>query len=67
MGELLLRIYQNWDNKMSEIKLEKFAKDAEKLELNDLIKIKKILDEAVAKQRNYDDVVITRQGAPYYT
>ena len=52
---------------MSEIKLEKLAKDAEKLELNDLIKIKKILDEAVAKQRNYDDVVITRQGAPYYT
>ena len=52
---------------MSEIKLEKFAKDAEKLELNDLIKIREVLEDAVAKHRNYEDVIIMRQGAPYYT
>ena len=52
---------------MSEKYLQEIARDAERLQLNDLIKIKKVLDEAVAKQRNYDDVVITRQGAPYYT
>jgi len=52
---------------MSETNLQEIIRDAERLELNDLIKIKKILDEAVAKQRNYDDVVIIRQGAPYYT
>ena len=47
--------------------LQKIAKDAESLELSDLIKIKKVLDEAVAKQRNYDDLLTNRQGAPYYT
>ena len=52
---------------MSETNLQKIAKDAESLVFDDLIKIKKILDETVAKQRDYDDVVITRQGAPYYT
>ena len=52
---------------MSEMNLQKIAKDAESLELSDLIKIKKVLDEAVAKQRNYDDLFINRQGAPYYT
>ena len=52
---------------MSETNLQKIVRDAESLELSDLIKIKRILDEAVAKQRNYDNVVITRQGAPYYT
>jgi hypothetical protein len=52
---------------MSKTNLQEIVRDAERLELNDLIKIKKILDEAVAKQRNYDYVVITRQGAPYYT
>ena len=52
---------------MSKTNLQEIVRDAERLELNDLIKIKKILDEAVAKQTNYDDLVITRQGAPYYT
>ena len=52
---------------MSETNLQKIVRDAERLEFDDLIKIKKILDETVAKQRNFDDVVITRQGAPYYT
>ena len=52
---------------MSEENLQEIIRDAERLELSDLIKIKKILDEAVAKQRNFDNVVITRQGAPYYT
>ena len=52
---------------MSKKDLQEIVREAERLELNDLIKIKKILDEAVAKQRDYDDVVITRQGAPYYT
>ena len=52
---------------MSEIKLEKFAKDAEKLELNDLIKIREVLDDAVVKHRNYNEVIMMRQGAPYYT
>jgi len=52
---------------MSETNLQKIARYAERLEFDDLIKIKKILDETVAKQRNCDDVVITRQGAPYYT
>ena len=52
---------------MSETYLQEIARDAERLELNDLIKIRKILDEAVAKQRNFDNVVISRQGAPYYT
>ena len=52
---------------MLDTKLQKIAKDAENLELNDLIKIKKVLDDAVAKHRNYDDVIVTRQGAPYYT
>ena len=52
---------------MSETSLQEIVRDADRLELNDLIRIKKILDEAVAKQRNYDDVIITRRGAPYYT
>ena len=52
---------------MSEIELEKCAEDAEKLELNDLIKIREVLEDAIAKHRNYDDVIIMRQGAPYYT
>ena len=52
---------------MSEMNLQEIVKDAESLELSDLIKIKKVLDEAVAKQRNNDDLLINRQGAPYYT
>ena len=36
-------------------------------ELNDLIKIREVLEDAVAKHRDYDDVIIMRQGAPYYT
>ena len=34
---------------MLDTKLQKIAKYAENLELNDLIKIKKVLDDAVAK------------------
>ena len=52
---------------MSKTELQKIVRDAESLELNDLIKIKKVLDEAVAKHHTYDDDIITRQGAPYYT
>ncbi len=52
---------------MSDTNLKKIVRDTESLELNDLIKIKKIVDEAVAKQRNYNDVLTNRHGAPYYT
>jgi hypothetical protein len=52
---------------MLEQNLRKIIRDAENLEFNDLIKIKKVLDEAVAKHRSYDDAIISRQGAPYYT
>ena len=52
---------------MSKTELQKIVRDAESLELNDLIKIREVLEDAVAKHRDYDDVIIMRQGAPYYT
>jgi hypothetical protein len=67
INELLLRIYQSENNKMPHQSLKTIVADAERLELNDLIQIMKVLNEAVAKQRHYQDIIATRQGAPYYT
>ena len=52
---------------MSDKDLRRLAKEAETLELNDLIQIKELLDVAVSKQRDYNKVVTERTGPPYYT
>ena len=52
---------------MSENYLKNIAENAENLDLNDLIQIKEALEKAVAKHYHYEDIIMTRQGAPYYT
>ena len=52
---------------MSEKDLRRLANEAETLELNDLIKIKELLDAAVSKQRDYNKMMTDRSGPPYYT
>ena len=52
---------------MSENDLRRLADEAETLELNDLIKIRELLDAAVSKQRDYNKMIIDRSGPPYYT
>ena len=52
---------------MSENNLKNITENAENLDLNDLIQIKEVLEKAVAKHRQYEDIIMSRQGAPYYT
>ena len=52
---------------MSEDNLENIAENAENMDLDDLIKIKEALEKAVAKHHHYEHIIMTRQGAPYYT
>ena len=52
---------------MSDNELRRLANEAETLELNDLIKIRELLDVAVSKQRDYNKMIIDRSGPPYYT
>ena len=65
--QLLLLFFKFWNNNMSEKDLRRLANEAETLELNDLIKIKELLDAAVSKQRDYNKMMIDRIGPPYYT
>ena len=52
---------------MSENTLQNIAENAENLDLHDLIEIKEALEKAVAKHRQYEDIIMSKQGAPYYT
>jgi translation initiation factor 2B subunit (eIF-2B alpha/beta/delta family) len=52
---------------MSDNNLRNIVENAEKLDLKDLIQIREALEKAVAKHYHYEDIIMTRQGAPYYT
>lgn len=54
------------DNIMSEKKLRNIVNGSEKLELADLVEIKKLLEKVPAEHNEFNDIVVSKQGAPYY-
>ena len=40
--------------------------DSKQLELADLIELKKILEKVLTDHNEYNDMIVSEQGAPYY-
>ena len=51
---------------MSEKKLRNIVNGSEKLELADLVEIKKLLEKVAAEHNEFNDIVVSKQDAPYY-
>ena len=54
------------DNIMLEKKLRNIVNGSEQLELADLVKINKLLEKVPAEHNEFNDMVVSKQGAPYY-
>ena len=51
---------------MLEKKLRNIINDSKQLELADLIELKKLLEKVPTDHNEYNDIVVSRQGAPFY-
>lgn len=51
---------------MLEKKIRQIISDSDQLELADLIELKKLLENVPAKHSEYNEIVASRRGAPYY-
>ena len=54
------------DNIMLEKKLRNIINGSELLELADLVELKKLLEKVPAEHNEFNDIVASKQGAPYY-
>jgi hypothetical protein len=49
-----------------EKKLKNIIIDSKQLELADLIELKKLLEKVLTDHNEYNDMIVSEQGAPYY-
>ena len=54
------------DNIMLEKKLRNIINGSEQLALADLVELKKLLEKVPAEHNEFNDIVVSKQGAPYY-
>jgi hypothetical protein len=54
------------DNIMLEKKLRNIINGSELLELADLVELKKLLEKVPAEHKEFNEIVVSKQGAPYY-